>query len=64
VAIVEDVVTTGASLLRAVEAVKEETTGQVILVSVLLDREEGGTEAIRDAGLNFFPLFTKSELGL
>lgn len=64
VAIVEDVVTTAGSILRAVEAVKEETGAQVVLTTVLLDREEGGTEAIRDSGLKFFPLFTRSELGL
>lgn len=64
VGIVEDVVTTAASILRAVEAVKEETTANVVLATVLLDREEGGRQAIENAGLKFFPLFTKSELGL
>jgi orotate phosphoribosyltransferase len=64
VAVVEDVVTTAGSILRAVEAIREETNAQVVFASVLLDREEGGTEAIKEAGLQFFPIFTRSELGL
>ena len=64
VAIVEDVVTTGGSLISAAEAVRRESDAQVTLATVLLDREEGAAEAIENAGLQFFPLFTKSELGL
>jgi len=64
VAIVEDVATTAASILRAVDAVREEMDARVILATVLLDREEGGRAAIESAGLQFLPLFTKSELGL
>jgi orotate phosphoribosyltransferase len=50
VAIVEDVITTGGSALRAVEAVRA-AGGIVAGVIALVDREEGGREAIEAAGL-------------
>ena len=49
VAIVEDVITTGGSALRAAAAV-EAAGGQVAGVLALVDREEGGREAIEAAG--------------
>jgi len=45
VAIIEDVVTTGGSALKAMEAVRAEG-GVVAGVLALVDREEGGREAI------------------
>jgi orotate phosphoribosyltransferase len=51
VVVVEDVITTGGSALRAVEAVRA-ADGSVIGVLAVVDREEGGREAIeRDAGV-------------
>ncbi len=51
VAVVEDVITTGGSALRAVEAVRA-AGGEVAGVLAVVDREEGGREAIeRDAGV-------------
>jgi orotate phosphoribosyltransferase len=50
VAVVEDVITTGASALRAAEAVRS-AGGQVVGVLALVDREEGGREALERAGL-------------
>jgi orotate phosphoribosyltransferase len=49
VAIVEDVITTGQSALRAAAAVRE-AGGDVVGVLALVDREEGGREAIEAAG--------------
>ena len=49
VAVVEDVITTGASALRAAEAVRG-AGGQVAGVLALVDREEGGREALERAG--------------
>src|SRR5258708_10745942 len=43
VVIVEDVTTTGASALKAVEAVRD-AGGEVALVFTMVDREEGATE--------------------
>ena len=49
VVVMEDVVTTGGSALRAIEAVEAEG-GEVIAVLSLVDREEGGREAIEARG--------------
>jgi orotate phosphoribosyltransferase len=51
VAIVEDVITTGGSARRAVEAVRV-AGGIVAGVLALVDREEGGREALESEGLN------------
>lgn len=49
VAVVEDVITTGASALRAAETVHREG-GAVVGVLALVDRQEGGREAIEAKG--------------
>lgn len=50
VVVVEDVITTGASALRAADAVQR-AGGIVAGVLALVDREEGGREAIEAKGL-------------
>lgn len=61
VAVVEDVVTTGGSVLRA--CLRAQDCGlNVMAVCAILDREEGGRQAIEEAGFNFLPLFTRREL--
>ena len=61
VAIVEDVITTGASALRAVSAVKD-IGGTVVGVLAVVDREEGGREALEKAGLQVIALTTASQI--
>lgn len=57
VAIVEDVVTSGASLLEAIH--KAEAQGcKVTNAIVLVDRNEGGREAVEERGYKFWALFT------
>ncbi len=61
VAVVEDVVTTGRSLLRAIE-VCESFGLRVVQVLALIDREEGGREALRSKGYELEAIFRRGEL--
>lgn len=58
--IVEDVTTTGGSAIKAVDAVKD-AGGEVILVFTMVDRDEGATEAFREAGIPFRALYKAGE---
>jgi orotate phosphoribosyltransferase len=59
--VVEDVVTTGDSALRAIQVI-EEAGGRVIGVLTVVDREESGRERMERAGYPLVALFTASEL--
>lgn len=59
--VVEDVITTGGSALKAVDAVLA-AGAEVVGVIALVDREEGGREAIEERGFTVKSLFTASEL--
>jgi len=61
VAVIEDVTTTGGSALKAVEAVRA-AGGDVKLVVTLVDRQEGGAENLRKAGVEFEAIFTREEI--
>ncbi|WP_298269316.1 orotate phosphoribosyltransferase [Geobacter sp.] len=61
VIIVEDVVTTGGSSMKAVLRAEEEGLEVLGIVS-LVDREEGGRENIEKEGFWLRTIFTKSEL--
>ena len=61
VAILEDVVTTGGSSLKAIEVTEKEGL-KVVGVIALLDRLEGGRQAIEGKGYRFETLFTLDDL--
>lgn len=61
VAVIEDVITTGGSALRAVEAIRA-AGGVVAGVLAVVDREEGGREAIEAAGLPVVVLARAGEI--
>ena len=61
VVVIEDVVTTGASALKAAESVRA-AGGQVLGVLALVDREEGGREALAAAGLETLAVVGAAEL--
>ncbi len=64
VVIVEDVVTTGDSTLKAIEGASQ-AKFQIEQVLVLVDRQEGGRQAIEERGYPFSALFTTEDfLGL
>lgn len=60
VAVVEDVVTTGGSSLTAARRLVEEGFSVRTLVA-LIDRQEGGREAIEQAGFRLVSLFTRAD---
>jgi orotate phosphoribosyltransferase len=57
VVVVEDVVTTGGSGMKAVQACQKGGF-EVLKVISLVDREEGGRELFESAGIPFQALFT------
>lgn len=59
--IVEDVVTTGGSVLRAIDAVRH-IGAEVSRVMVIVDREEGVDKRFANMGIDFYSIFTISEL--
>jgi orotate phosphoribosyltransferase len=61
VAVIEDVITTGVSALRAVDAIRA-AGGVVAGVLALVDREEGGREALVGAGLAVIALARASDI--
>lgn len=61
--IVEDVVTTGASSLKAIKLC-EEVGLKVERVLAIVDRLEGGREAFKEAGYELTTLFTVEDLGV
>ncbi|MBM3131852.1 MAG: orotate phosphoribosyltransferase [Chloroflexi bacterium] len=62
VAIVDDVITTGGSILRAIEIV-ESMGCKVGKIVVLLDRNQGGSQELRKRGYEFAALLSADEKG-
>ena len=60
VAVIEDVVTTGGSALKAIERCRAENL-QVVACYALVDRMEGGREAIEASGVAIESLFTRKD---
>jgi orotate phosphoribosyltransferase len=61
VAIIEDVITTGRSALQAIDAVQS-AGGKIAGVLALVDREEGGREAIEASGIQVVSMVRASEI--
>ncbi len=61
VAMVEDVVTTGGSVLKAIEEV-EKLGAKVVQVICLVDRNEGASKVL--AAYQYFPIFSIKDFGL
>jgi len=61
VALLEDVVTTGGTLIKACERVRDAGL-EIAAVVCVLDREEGGRENLARAGYTLNSIFTRGEL--
>ncbi len=61
VVVVDDVITTGGSTLQAIEAV-ESCGGRVAFVLVLVDRQEGGRQAVESKGHPVVSIFTREDV--
>lgn len=61
VVVLEDVITTGASASKAVQACKREGY-QVLCIYAVVDREEGGRESLEKEGIKVVSLFKVSDL--
>ena len=61
VALLEDVVTTGGTLLKVFERVEAQGF-KVGLVVTVVERQEGGFEVLKKAGYRLASLFTRAEL--
>ena len=61
VALVEDVVTTGGTLIKAIERTQAEgyRVGQVLTI---IDREEGGADALSKLGFRLEAIFSRSDI--
>jgi orotate phosphoribosyltransferase len=61
VALLEDVVTTGGTLLQVIDRVEAQGF-EVGLVATVVDRQEGGEEALAEKGYKLLSVFTREEL--
>lgn len=63
VMLIEDIGTTGGQVIEAAKVLTE-LGAKVVLILVVLDRQEGARENIEKAGFAFASLFTKTDLGI
>ncbi len=61
VALFDDVVTSGGSIIKGINTVKE-NGGDIKVIMSVIDREEGGEEKIKQAGYKLISIFKKSDL--
>jgi orotate phosphoribosyltransferase len=62
VAVVDDVVTEGGSILKAITAVQDRRC-EIVAAVAIVDRNEGGGDRLRAMGLPYYPLFNAVEPG-
>jgi orotate phosphoribosyltransferase len=62
VLLVDDVITSGGSLIKAVERLRDEVGCEVPAALCVVDREAGGREALAAAGIELLSFLTRREL--
>ncbi|KAA0208783.1 orotate phosphoribosyltransferase [bacterium] len=63
VVVVEDVVTSGGSALKAIEGLRTQYKPNIVKIMALVDRMEGAQEALTKAGFEFEALFSRRDFG-
>jgi orotate phosphoribosyltransferase len=63
VVVIDDVITTGGSIIKAIEAVKA-VGCEVLLAISVLDRNAGAAETLAKMGIPYRPLVTLADLGI
>ncbi|SHN63214.1 orotate phosphoribosyltransferase [Desulfovibrio litoralis] len=61
VAMLEDVITTGGSVLKACKRI-EDVGLKIAVIAIILDREQGGREILEKEGYKVISIFTRNEL--
>lgn len=64
VVVLEDVITTGGSSLKAIEALRREVSAEVLGVAAMVDRLQGGRENLAAHGVELRSLFTIRDFGI
>ena len=60
IALIEDVVTTGGTLINVIDIIKQQGF-KIGIIITLIDRLEGGKENIKAAGYDLISIFTKKD---
>jgi len=63
VVIIDDVVTTGDSIIKAIDATQR-AGHEVLLAISVLDRNAGATEALKMRGIRYQPLVVLPDIGI
>lgn len=62
--LVDDVVTSGGSIIKAYDRVREDTGAVIVAAATLVDRSELARPALASRGVPYFPMATYAELGI
>jgi|NGEPerStandDraft_9_1074522.scaffolds.fasta_scaffold61609_1 orotate phosphoribosyltransferase len=62
VVIIDDVTTTGESILKSINVIKNNTDCKIVKIISLVDRLEGASEALKEKGYVLESIFTKHDL--
>jgi orotate phosphoribosyltransferase len=63
VVIVDDIISTGGSILQSINVIKEFEC-EIVKVVAVVDRQEGGTQMIQKLGIDVDPIFTIEDFNI
>ena len=61
VVVVDDALTTGGSVLQAIQAVEREKQARVVRAVLIVDRQEGGADRLKGMGYDVRSVFTRAD---